>query len=432
MAKINRILSKSILHGKIKKGDDVTAFCGRPFGDILDYIYADSLTEGKINFTRKGIEKEIYFVKSNENDTLGLEFDESAEIKPIECKNNCIFCFVRQLPPNLRKSLYVRDDDYRLSFATGSYITGTNLKEDDIKRIIEYKLSPLYVSVHSTDDKIRNFILGVKKSPSITTLLKRLTDNGIEIHAQIVLVGGINDGNNLLKSLTDMCELRISTVAVVPVGLTSFREGKFPIMPLTEKQASEAIDITENFYNSHKGFCYCSDEMYQIAKRDVHDEKYYGDFEQIENGVGLIAKFISELNFAIENTAEKKVKKTVGIFTGVSGESTMILARKLIKEKFPDLEINIYVVINNFFGETVTVTGLVTASDIIKQYGEKKFDEDYLIIPSVMLKEFESVFLDGVSVKELSKVLKKKISVCNTTGESFLETVLYGRRKKNG
>lgn len=430
MALIKKILPRSILRGRVSKGDDVKAFCGRKFEDILDYIYADSLSEGDLTVCRNGMTENIVFVKKNEYDTLGLEFDDSVEIKPRECRNNCIFCFVRQLPQGLRDTLYVKDDDYRLSFISGSYITGTNLNENDIQRIIDYRLSPLYVSVHATDEEVRKFLLGVKKCPPQIELLDRLIKAGITIHAQIVLVGGINDGKQLEKSLADLYEVGVSTVAVVPVGLTGHREGRYHIDPLTREQARAAIELTEDFYRKHVGFCYCSDEMYQIAGLPVRDAEYYGEYEQIENGVGLIPKFTSELCDALSVSPDKKIKRKVGIFTGVSGESTMLKARDLIREKYPDVEINVYVVKNDFFGRSVTVTGLVTATDIIAQYGDVNFEEDFLMIPSVMMKEFEDVFLDGVTLKSLSKRLKKKIVVSHCGGDDFLDAIISGRSKK--
>lgn len=430
MAFVKKILSESVLRGKISTGDEVLFFDDRPFTDILDYIYADSKQSGYVTIKRKGEEKVVFFEKQGDYDTLGLEFDDSVEIKPIECRNNCIFCFVRQLPKGMRDSLYVKDDDYRLSFISGSYITCTNLQEKDMQRILDYKLSPLYVSVHATDENVRKFLLGIKKCPNQIEQMKRLIGGGITIHAQIVLVGGINDGEILAKSLFDLYEIGVKTVAIVPVGLTGYREGRYPISPLTKEQAAAAVDEVEAFYKSHPGFCYCSDEMYQIACRPIRGEEYYGQYEQIENGVGLISKFLSELDFALELAPEKKLKRKVGIITGVSGESTMIKARTAITKKYPNVEINVYVVKNDFFGRTVTVTGLVTATDIIKQYGDRHFTEDFLMVPSVMMKEFEDVFLDGKTLHDLSKALKKKILVSHCTGEDFLSVILEGRSKK--
>ena len=429
MAKITGISRESIVRKILKKGDDVVAFSDRPFEDVLDYIYADSCEQGKINFVRNGIEQVVEYEKDSPDETLGLEFDESIEITPKTCCNNCIFCFVSQLPDGLRDTLYVKDDDYRLSFISGSYITCTNLREKDIQRIIDYKLSPLYVSVHATDTDVRKFMLGIKKCADQLEQIKRFVDNGIVIHAQIVLVAGINDGEILKKSLLDLYNVGVSTVAIVPVGLTTHRQGKYEISPLTKEQAGEAIDICESFYKAHVGFCYCSDEMYQIACREVRDASYYGQYEQIENGVGLIPKFFDELECALEMAPTKVKKRAVGVFTGVSGFSTMQKAKEMVESAYDNVKVNIYVVKNDFFGRTVTVTGLVTATDIIKQYQSIGKENDYFVIPSVMLKEFEDVFLDNKSVKELSKALSKKVIVAECTGEGYLKAVLVGDKK---
>lgn len=430
MAFVKKVLGESILKGKIKKGDEVIAFGEHKFEDILDYIYADSLTEGSITIRRKGEEVVVSYQKENDFDTMGLEFDESVEITPRECCNNCIFCFVQQLPSGMRDTLYVKDDDYRLSFISGSYITCTNLREKDIERIIEYKLSPLYVSVHATDEEVRKYLLGIKKCRPQLELLDKFIKNGIDIHSQIVVVGGINDGEILQKSLDDLLAVGVKTVAVVPVGLTGHREGKKNIQPLTKEQAEDVIERTESFYKKHVGFCYCADEMYQIAERPVPGPEYYGAYEQIENGVGLVAKFKDEVEAELENSPQKRIKRTIGIFTGVSGERSMLDAKRSIEKKYPEIKINIYVVRNDFFGNTVTVSGLVTATDILKQYGEKKTDDDFYMIPAVMLKEFENVFLDGITLHHLEKELKKKVLVAKCTGDDFVKVVLTGRSSR--
>lgn len=426
MAKIISITKNSPLYGKIAVGEQLIKFDDRDFVDILDYIYADSQTNGAITVKNERGERVVSYQKSDEYQSLGLEFDDTTDITPRECNNNCIFCFVKQLPDNLRETLYIKDDDYRLSFVSGSYITCTNISERDIERIINYQLSPLYVSVHATQQSVRNFMLGIKKSRDILSVMTTLITNGITLHAQIVLVGGVNDGQVLKKSLADMQSIGVSSVAVVPVGLTSFRENLHKIMPLNREQARDVISITEDFYGKYPYFCYCSDEMYQIAEWEVKDVDYYGNFDQIENGVGLIASFLAEVQEEIAN-CHKNTKKSVGVLTGVSGESTICRAKEMIKNAYPNIEINIYPVKNSFFGETVTVTGLVTASDIIKNYGSHKFTEKYLMIPSVMLREFQDVFLDGMTTKQLSKALKKKIKVVSPTGQGFVKGLL-GRK----
>ncbi len=429
MAKIVSVEKDSPLYGKVKVGDNVVKIDGRDFFDLIDYAYADSLETGEFVLERDGKEISVTFEKELPSDTLGLTFDKSVEITPVECRNNCIFCFVKQLQPGLRETLYIKDDDYRLSFICGSYITCTNLSEKDVERIIDYRLSPLYISVHATDEIVRRFMLGIKRCPEQMPMLKRFIDAGITVNAQIVLVAGINDGEILKKSLNDLYDIGVSTVAIVPVGLTGHRQGLYNLSPLNKEQAEEAIKITEDFFGKHEGFCYCSDEMYQIAKKDVPAPEYYGSYDQIENGVGLIAKFFEELTYALSVARRPLGKRRVGVFTGMSAVNVMNKAKEMIEAKFKNVTVNVYPVVNKFFGETVTVTGLVTATDIIRSYGDRKFEEDYLQIPSVMLKEFGDVFLDNKSVGELSKALNKKIVVTHSDGEGFLKGILRGDRK---
>ena len=429
MAKVTKVLNESVVKGRIKIGDDVVAFNGRDFADVLDYVYADSFEEGTITLKNEdGTTTDISYEKEDPASTLGLEFDSSVEICPVECRNNCIFCFVKQLPKGLRDTLYVKDDDYRLSFISGSYITGTNLGDKDIKRILEYKLTPLYVSVHATDEDVRKYMLGIKKAPNIMDLLKLFISNGITIHSQIVLVGGVNDGEILQKSLNDLLEVGVATVAVVPVGLTGHREGLNKISPLNKEQAIKAIEMTEKMYDEHPFFCYCADEMYQIADLPVKESDYYGNFDQIENGVGLIAKFNSEVDYAMDNFHGFVRKRSFAVITGNSAAGIIKSAAARIMRRYPKLKINVYAVENKFFGSSVTVTGLVTATDIINQYGGK-LTEDCIVIPSVMLKEFGDVFLDDTSIEDFRKKMNKKVIVSSTTGEGFVRAILHGDSK---
>ena len=425
MAVVTNVDEDSIVAGKVLIGDEVTAFNGRKFVDILDYIYADGCEKGELTLLRDGKEKTIKYRNRGGISTLGLSFDSSVELVPRNCANNCIFCFVKQLPKNLRKTLYVKDDDYRLSFVSGSYITCTNLREEDIERILFYKLSPLYISVHATDKSVQKYMLGFKKDFDQLSLLKRFKEGGIKFHTQIVLVKGVNDGDVLKKSLVDLWEVGAETVAIVPVGLTGYRKDLPKVMPIDKEAAEATIDFCEEFYARHPGFCFCSDEMYQIAGRDVPPPEYYGNFDQIENGVGLIAKFFQDMKDELLY-APKTVRRTVGIFTGVSGASTIQKAKEMLESIYKGLHIHVYVVRNDFFGPSVTVTGLVTATDIIKQYADKETDDKYYLIPSVMLKEFGDQFLDNVTVKELSEKMNKKIVVTGAGGDGFVRGVLYG------
>ncbi|MBR1747623.1 MAG: DUF512 domain-containing protein [Clostridia bacterium] len=429
MAKVTGVSNESPLFGKIFVDDEVTRLNGREFVDLIDYAYADSFEEGTITVIREGKPSEIAFQKDYPEQTLGLEFDSSVEITPVECCNNCIFCFVKQLPEGLRNTLYVKDDDYRLSFISGSYITCTNLKEKDVQRILDYKLSPLYISVHATDEEVRKYMLGIKRAPAQMPMLKRFIDAGIVLNAQIVLVPGVNDGAILKKSLDDLLELGVNTVAIVPVGLTEHRQGLQKLRRQTKEEAREAIAIAEEYYQKKPYFCFCADEMYQVAEMDVPDGSYYGSYDQIENGVGLIAKFNEEVDYALSKKTHFVHRHSVAVLTGVSAESVIKAAAKKVMQAYPKVTIHVYAVENDFFGRTVTVTGLVTATDILKKFSSIGLTEDYVAIPSVMLKEFGDVFLDDTDVCSLEKKLGKKIVVTPSTGEGFVHAVLRGDKK---
>ncbi|MDD3946839.1 MAG: DUF512 domain-containing protein [Clostridia bacterium] len=413
----------------IKKGEEVTAINGKKFCDLLDYAYAEGQSECSLTVKdKKGVTREVLIKKDSDFDIIGLEFDASVELKPRCCRNQCKFCFIDQLPKGMRDTLYVKDDDYRLSFTCGCFITGTNLTEKDIIRITEYKLSPLYFSVHATDETVRQNLMGTSDTLPVMVLLKRLTEADIKIHTQVVLCAGINDGPVLQKTIKDLSSLgsNIASLAVVPVGLTVHREGLTPLQLLTKEQAGAAIDTVEDFRNRHEFACYCSDEMYLQAGRDVKEYEEYGNFDQIENGVGLVAKLLKEIEEALEY-APAKLNKRIAFITGEAGVYALERAAVLLKAKWRKLKVDIYPVKNDFFGHTVTVSGLVTATDIIKQLKGINFkDTDHIIIPSVMLKEFDTVFLDGVSLEELERELNHKVLLSAVDGECLVDTIVYG------
>ena len=408
-------------------GDEILSFNQRKFCDVLDYIYADSSEKITLKVKRKDEIFDCVIEKISE-DTMGLVFEDEAEICAKNCANNCIFCFVNQLPKGMRDTLYVKDDDYRMSFSMGNYVTLTNLTQNDIERIIDYRLSPLYVSVHSTNHQLRLSMLGIKKSLNILDTLKAFTSSGIKVHTQIVLIPGVNDKDELDKTLNDLLQIgnNLQTVAVVPVGLTKFRENLLQLNTVNKEQAKEAISIIDKYYAKRKYFAFASDELYQIAELPIPPYEFYGEFEQIENGVGLIAKFLYEIELGLSNIKKHK-SRNVGIITSISGYPTIAKACERIKEKWKKFGFNIFVIENLFFGKTITVTGLLTYSDIYNQLKEKTIKNDFLIISSVMLKEFSNVFLDGKSVNELEENLGKKIVVSGNDGESFIDTIIYAK-----
>lgn len=417
--KISAVEKKSIAEEVgLKAGDDIISICGKKCVDVLDYENCLALSCVTLEAERQGTITE-YEIEKEEYEDLGLSFE---EFTIRQCRNKCIFCFVDQLPSNenIRPSLRIKDDDYRMSFISGTYITLTNLSDKDIDRILSLHLSPLYISVHSTDDVIRKYMLGVKDTPPIMPILQKLFDGGIKIHAQIVYCPEINeDYENSFKDLSPL----VSTLAVVPVGLT---KNCNPVLKeVDEFSATKVIKAVERFqklnlekYGNRK--IYASDEFYIKANYPIPDYETYEEFEQIENGVGLIAQFNHDFEEAF-TTAEGKALN-VSIATGVSAYDFIKAAADKINEKF-DGKIKVYKIINEFFGATVTVAGLTVGSDIAREL-QGKYLGDELIITRTMLKEFGDCFLDNMTIEELQEKLRVKVRAISPTGDAFVHALV--------
>ena len=400
----------------IAANDELIGFNGNKAEDILDYDFYNESESFVMSVLHNG-EVIDYEIEKDVDEDMGLVFDE--EIKTRVCRNKCIFCFVDQLPKKeLRTTLRVKDDDYRFSFISGSYVTLTNLSESDLQRIIRLKLSPLYVSVHTSDNKLRRYMLGNSAAPDICEQLRLLHDGGIKLHAQIVYCPCVNeDVAKTAKDIAPFCE----TLAVVPVGLT--KDCNTALKPVSKADAERIIDVVEPLQEEflkqkHTRFIFIADEFYIRAGRDVPDFCNYEDFSQLENGIGLIALFRHDFEEALAITDDMQVGEC-SIATGVDAYPTIREAAKKLTDKFGG-EIKVHKIHNEFFGDSVTVAGLVTGGDILKQLAGKSLGER-LIIPRCMLKEFKDVFLDNMSVKELSSKLGVKIKIIDADGFSFVK-----------
>lgn len=429
MLKISGIDKKSVAKRiGLKIDDEIVAFNGEKAQDMLDVAYFDSQSEFSVTVLRKGIEK-TFDVQKDCGQPMGWDFYDECYIEPRWCANKCVFCFVDQLPKGQRKTLYVKDDDWRLSFVSGNFVTLTNVSDAEIQRIISKKFSPLYVSVHATDDNLRRRLLGNPKARPIMPLLKQLCDAGISVYTQIVMCPNLNDGAQLEKSLQDLYSLypSVRNVAVVPVGLTKHRADLCKIATVDKTVASNTVDLVENFDRScfekcGEHFAYCSDEMYLYAERDVPNYTYYGDFEQLENGVGLIADFRYQFDLAFSNAVSAK-SASFSVVTGVSATPLMNEILQKARNKFPQLNANVITVKNRFFGETVTVAGLVVGRDIVDTLRNREDVGDTLLLPRVMLRETEDVFLDGMTLQQLKDLTGKKI-IITADGYEFCQAVL--------
>ena len=400
----------------LKKNDVIVAFDGEKAKDMLDVAYFDSQSDFTLTVLRNG--KELTFdVSKDAYMPMGWDFYDESYIEPRWCANKCVFCFVDQLPKGQRPTLYVKDDDWRLSFVSGNYVTLTNISDADIERIITKKFSPLYVSVHATDDEVRKMLLGNPKARPIMPLLKTFADAGITMHTQVVMCPNLNDGKVLEQTLNDLYSLypAVKNLSIVPVGLTKHRNCLHPIDQVSEQVAKDTIALVEAFdkkcFEEHgEHFAYCSDEMYLYAKMDVPSYDYYGDFDQLENGVGLIADTRFQFDLALADSVGAQ-KGTFTIVTGVSATPIMNELIQKAKSKHPQLNANVVTVVNKFFGESVTVAGLVVGGDIVETLKNAQNVGDTLLLPRVMLREIEDVFLDGMTLTQLKQLTNKNIQV---------------------
>ena len=433
----------------IEPGDVLLAVNGKPIQDVFDYhflINDSSLTV----LIRKpdGQEWELQIEKDYYED-LGIVFANGLMDDYKSCFNKCIFCFIDQMPPNMRETLYFKDDDSRLSFLQGNYVTLTNMKEEDVERIITYKLAPINVSVHTTNPELRCMMLHNRFAGEALDKIRRFYEAGIQMNGQIVLCKGINDGAELERSIRDLAGYLpyMESVSVVPVGLSRYREGLYPLEPFEKEDAEEVLDIIHKWqkicYEKHgTHFIYASDEWYLLAEQDFPPEENYDGYIQLENGVGMMRLLEEEFNFCLEEEEEqepsfremlqntrgffkkkqedKTSAKTISIATGKSAAS---LLRKLAAKftcKHPDTQILIYEIKNNFFGEQITVSGLLTGKDLKEQLSGQELGQK-LLLPCNLLRSGEEVFLDDMTLQELENTLQVPIHIVKSDGQSLYE-----------
>ena len=415
----------------IKSGEILVSINNSEIVDVLDYgFYQANANLTLVIADDNGNERKIR-IKKREYDEIGLEFETYLMDKQRSCKNKCIFCFIDQLPKGLRPSLYFKDDDSRLSFLFGNYITLTNLTEHEKERICKMHISPINVSVHTTNPELRVKMMGNRFAGTALSALKMFADAGIKLNCQIVACPGINDGDELIRTLNDLEKLvpSLESVAIVPVGLTRYRDGLFPLTEYTKETAAQTLKIINDFgdmclekYGSR--IVYGSDEFYLKAEIPIPDEAFYEDFNQLENGVGMIAlmksEFYDELKYT-ERTLDKK--RCVTMVCGMAIAEFMSSLAKKAEQKFSNLTINVIGIKNNFFGGGVNVSGLVTGTDITQQLKNLNLGDE-LLIPSVMLRRAGDIFLDDMSKDEVSKILNIPICTVNNNGEELLNAIL--------
>lgn len=410
-------------------GDILEKVNGQIFQDILEYRYLISEPEIEIEVKKTDGSVEIITIENDFCD-IGIEFRQGLIDTAQSCKNKCIFCFIDQLPKGMRETVYFKDDDTRLSFLQGNYVTLTNLKDEDIDRLIALHISPINISVHTTNPELRVLMLKNPNASKIYDIMQKFAENNIYMNCQIVLCPGFNDKSELDKSILDMAKLfpYVISCSVVPVGLTKYREGLCELTPFDALSSFEVIKQIEGYQKRFKkefgtNLIYASDEFYINAKLPIPKAEEYDGFPQIENGVGLIASMKEEFDSAIELIKPKKYPKNVAIVTGEIAYDFIFSLSQRLMAKCDGLKITVYSAKNDFFGGGVTVSGLVTGSDILKTLSAApQYDE--IFIPSSMLRDGEDIFLDDITLDELENRLSAKVTPVDNDGYVFIEKIL--------
>ncbi len=413
----------------IKSGDMLISLNGHPIHDVLDYMFYAA--EIKVNvLVERNNEKLCFDIVKSEYDDLGLEFDSFLMDQKQSCTNKCIFCFIDQMPPEMRDTLYFKDDDARLSFLQGNYVTLTNLNQNDIDRIIQMRLN-INVSVHTTNPELRCKMMHNRFAGEKLDYLRQFAKAGIAMNCQIVLCPGINDGKELERTLTDLGNLmpNIQSVAVVPVGITKFRDGLYPLTLFNKETAGAALDLIEGFQTKFLDkygtrVVFPADEFYVTAERPIPSGKCYEEYSQYENGVGMLRSLADEFESAMKLADDPQKPRTVSIATGAAAYKFISELVEKAEKKWHNINCNVYKITNHFFGETITVSGLITATDIISQLKDKPLG-DALLLTTSMFKRDTDIFLDDMTIPDVEKALGVKVIVTENDGFDLLDKILF-------
>ena len=439
---------------ELEPGDILLSINSEEIEDIFDYRFIIKDEYLEVAIRKKNGEEWVLEIDKEFDEDLGLEFENSLMSEYRSCCNKCIFCFIDQMPPGMRETLYFKDDDSRLSFLQGNYITMTNMKEKDIDRIIRMHLSPINISVQTTNPDLRCKMLNNRFAGEKLKYLQRLYEGNVQMNGQIVCCKNVNDGDELRRTIEDLSKYLpyMQSVSVVPAGITKYREGLYPIETFSKEEAGEVIDIIEGYqkqfykeYGIH--FVHASDEWYINAEREFPEEDRYDGYVQLENGVGMMRIFIDEFKDALEQLINSKEypklrEKLQRVVTIAVGKLTYPIMKKFTEQMeilFPGLTINIFYIRNDFFGETITVSGLITGQDLVKQIKERQDNGEelgrILNIPSNMLRIGEQVFLDDMTVAEVETKLGMKLIPVESGGKDFIEAIInpdYSINRDNG
>ena len=437
--KIARIQPNSIAEEMdIQAGDLLLEINSRPMDDIFDYQYLCEDDYLEVLIEKPSGEQWLLEIDKDPDEDLGIEFDNGLMDRYRSCANKCIFCFIDQMPKGMRETLYFKDDDSRLSFLQGNYVTLTNMSEHDIERIIKYRMSPINISFQTTNPELRCKMLGNRFAGEALKKADLLYEAGIQMNGQIVLCKDINDRGELERSIKDLMKYlpHLQSVSVVPVGLSRYREGLYPLEPFEKEDAAETIDIIEKYqklaYNEYGlHFIHASDEFYLLADRELPEAERYDGYLQLENGVGMLRLLTDEFEEAVtalkslmdEDPDIVKTERDISIATGRLAAPYIRNMAEQLEEILPSVHIRVYEIRNDFFGERITVAGLLTGQDLEAQLKGRKLG-DRLVLPQCILRAGEDVFLDDVRLGDLEKSLQVPIDIVKSSGWDFVETTV--------
>ena len=425
---IRHIDDDSPLRGRAEVGDVLLSINGNPIHDVLDYKYYAYDTRLTVELRGADGETKLIRVRKSEGGELGLDFETYLMDRAHSCANKCVFCFIDQMPKGMRPTLYFKDDDARLSFLMGNYMTLTNLSRREVQRIIDLHISPINVSVHTTDPELRSFMLGNPRAGECLDIMRRFAEGGIVMNCQIVCCPGLNDGKQLQRTMEDLAAMfpQVRSVSIVPVGLTKFRDGLYPLQPFTRELANQTIDQVEAFGNVcveryEERIFFCGDEMYLKAGREIPSDEFYERYVQLENGVGMLRLMKTEFLSALKLQDDPD-----GVpFAIASGVSAAPFFRDLIAEannRFPSVDGRVYAIENDFFGHSINVSGLITGQDLIRQLKGKDLGAR-LLISQNMIRRDEQDFLDDVTLEEASAALGVPIYPISQDGFDLCDAV---------
>ena len=414
----------------LEPGDRLLSIDGHELEDIFDYEYYIENESIMVVVAKKNGEEWELDIENDYQD-LGLTFENGLMSDYKSCHNKCVFCFIDQMPKGMRETLYFKDDDSRLSFLQGNYVTLTNMKDKDIERIIKFKLAPINISVQTTNPELRCKMLHNRFAGEALKKIDRLYEAGTPMNGQVVMCKNLNDGDELDRTIRDLTRYIpcMESVSVVPVGLSKYRDGLYPLEPITAEDAAKTIDIIEKWqkkvYAEHGiHFIHASDEFYILAGRELPEEERYDGYIQLENGVGMIRLLTTEVHEALDELEGDEEKEELSIATGKLAAVYLAGFLEEIKKKFPNRKVHLYPIRNDFFGEMITVAGLITGQDLIAQLKDKPLGSR-LLLPECMFRSGEEVFLDDIARQEVENALQVPVNIVKSSGQDFVNAVLH-------